>query len=204
MENKNIIIAVLVIIVVILAVALASMLMPSLNAKQDSKIVITSNNTLHEGDKLTVKLTDLNKTPIKDEKVNVTLTDQNGKVLVNKSIKTDLKGKASMKLDLDPGKYNVNLTFGGNDNFTACNASKKITIEEMVQQQTVEQAQVQESTSSSGDSSSGGDDLRPEVDSTGITREQADYYGWQYTTEHGGHYRGYNDHWDEKAGIYHD
>ena len=52
--------------------------------------------------------------------------------------------------------------------------------------------------------SSSSEDNRPEVDSSGITRQQADKYGYTYTTEHGGHYIGYNDHWDEKAGVYHD
>lgn len=56
------------------------------------------------------------------------------------------------------------------------------------------------STSKSKKSSS----YRPDVDSSGITREQADYFGYTYTPEHGGHYIGYNDHWDPEAGVYHD
>ena len=59
MENKNIII-ILVILIVVLGVAMGAMLMPSLNAKHDSKIAIASNDTLYSGDNLTVKLTDLN------------------------------------------------------------------------------------------------------------------------------------------------
>lgn len=112
---------------------------------------------------------------------------------------TNSKGKAGMELDLDPEKYTVNATFKGNDNFTGNSTAKNITIEEVVEEPAAEQAPAQESTSSSSE-----DELRPAVDSTGITREQADYYGWRYTTEHGGHYRGYHDHWDENAGIYHD
>ena len=49
---------------------------------------------------------------------------------MNESVKTNSKGKANVDLDLDPGKYTVNVTFGGNDNFTANSTSKKITIEE--------------------------------------------------------------------------
>jgi hypothetical protein len=203
MENKNIIIILLIIIIVILAVMLGSMFMPSLNAQKDSKIVISGNKTLHDGDNLTVKLTDLNKTPIKKESVNITITDKKGKVVVNESVKTNSKGKANVNLDLDPGKYVVNVTFGGNDNFTGNTTSKKITIEEEVRQEPVVSEQSTASDTSS-DTSSSEDELRPEVDSTGITREQADKYGWRYTTEHGGHYRGYHDHWDENAGIYHD
>ncbi|MBR5954756.1 MAG: hypothetical protein IK021_05045, partial [Methanobrevibacter sp.] len=47
-------------------------------------------------------------------------------------------------------------------------------------------------------------DTRPAVDSGGITREEADKYGYTYTPDHGGHYIGKNDHWDENAGKYHD
>ena len=130
MDTKNIIIVLLVIIVVIMAVILGSMFMPSLNAQKDSKIAIVSDKTLNVGDNLTVKLTDLNKTPISKGVVNVTVTDKNGKVVVNESVKTNSKGKANVDLDLDPGKYTVNVTFGGNDNFTANSTSKKITIEE--------------------------------------------------------------------------
>ncbi|WP_455645544.1 hypothetical protein [Methanosphaera sp.] len=45
---------------------------------------------------------------------------------------------------------------------------------------------------------------RPAVDSDGITREVADQMGYRYTTAHGGHYIGTNDHWDEAAQCYHD
>ena len=91
METKNIIIVLLVIVVVVLAVILGSMFMPSLNAQKDSKIAIVGNKTLHEGDNLTVKLTDLNKTPIGKGAVNVTVTDKDGKVVVNESVKTNSK-----------------------------------------------------------------------------------------------------------------
>ncbi len=56
------------------------------------------------------------------------------------------------------------------------------------------------STSNSEKSSS----YRPDVDSSGITREQADYFGYTYTPEHGGHYIGSHEYWDPEAGMYHD
>ncbi len=155
MEDKNIIIVLLVIVVVILAVMFAMMVMPSIHAQKDSKITITGNNTLYVGDDLAVKLTDLNKTPIKKAVVNVTIADKNGKVVVNKSVKTDSKGKAKLDLDLDAGKYTVNATFGGNDNFTANTTTKKITIEEVVvEEQTSEQPAAESSESSSSSSQS--------------------------------------------------
>lgn len=155
MEDKNIIIVLLIIVVVILAAMVAMMVMPSIHAQKDSKITITGNKTLYVGDDLAIKLTDLNKTPIKKEVVNVTITDNNGKVVLNKSVKTDSKGKAKLELDLDAGKYTVNASFGGNDNFTANTTTKKITIEEVVvEEETPEQPAVESSESSTSFQSS--------------------------------------------------
>ena len=155
MEDKNIIIVLLIIVVVILAAMVAMMVMPSIHAQKDSKITITGNKTLYVGDDLAIKLTDLNKTPIKKAVVNVTITDKNGKVVANKSVKTDSKGKAKLDLDLDAGKYTVNATFGGNDNFTGNTTSKKITIEEViVEEQTSEQPAAESSESSTSSQSS--------------------------------------------------
>ena len=150
MDKNKIIIVILIIVVVILAAAMAAMMLPSLNAQKDSKIAIVSNKTLYEGDNLTVKLTDLNKTPIKKEFVNVTVVDKDGKVVVNKSIKTDSKGKATFKLKLDAGNYTVNASFSGNENFTGNTTSKKITIkEEVVESQPSQSSSASQSQSSS-------------------------------------------------------
>ncbi|RAP43561.1 hypothetical protein [uncultured Methanosphaera sp.] len=59
-------------------------------------------------------------------------------------------------------------------------------------------------TTSQHKSSDSDNSNRPAVDSDGITREEADYFGYRYTTAHGGHYIGSNDHWDEQAQCYHD
>ena len=165
METKNIIIVLLVIIVVLLAVMLGSMFMPSLNAQKDSKIAIVSDKTLNVGDNLTVKLTDLNKTPISKGVVNVTVSDKNGKVVVNESVKTNSKGKANVDLDLEPGKYTVNVTFGGNDNFTANSTFKKITIEEKVAEEAP--------ASSTADTSSYSE---PKTYASGLTEEEVEGY----------------------------
>lgn len=161
MESKNIIIALLFIIIIILAVALGAMLMPSLNAQKDSRIVITGNSTLSAGDNLTVKLTDLNKTPIEHEVVNVTITDSEGNIVAEESLKTNSKGKASMNLDLGPGEYIVDATFSGNDNFTGNSTTKKITIEEIVQEAPV--------SSSSGSS-------EPKTYASGLTDSEVEAY----------------------------
>ena len=75
MESKNIIIILLVIIVV-LAAAIGFMVLKPMHAKQPTKIKVTSNKTLTEGDDLSVKLTDLNKTPLSKQNVNITVTSE--------------------------------------------------------------------------------------------------------------------------------
>lgn len=149
MENKTIV-GILVVVVLLLACVMGAMLMQSSNAQKDSKIVITGNSTLYAGDNFTVKLTDLNKTPIEKGKVNVTVSDKNGKVVVKKVLTTNSKGKAKMELNLDPGKYTVNATFSGNDNFTGNSTSRNITIKEIVVEEPVQQTSSQTSVQSSG------------------------------------------------------
>ena len=200
MENKNIIIILLVIIVV-LAAAIRFVILNPTHAKKPTKLKITSNKTLTEGDKLSIKLTDLNGTPINNQTINVSIIDKDGSVN-HKSVVTNEKGKASLKIDKNPGKYSINCTFEGNDNYTNTSAFKKIKIKEKVEETVSSQSESYSTESYSSQSSN--EDYRPAVDSSGITREEADKYGWRYTTAHGGHYRGYGDHWDEKAGIYHD
>ena len=148
MDNKNIIIALLIIIVVILTAMVAMVLMPSSSAQKDSKVSIACNKTLYVGDDVTVKLTDLNKTPIENAVVKVVVKDKGGDVVVNESLKTNSKGKAKLDLELDAGKYTVNATFDGNENFTGNSTTKKITVEEIVVEEEVSQP-VEESTQSS-------------------------------------------------------
>ena len=111
MENRNIII-ILVVIIVILAIVAGFMFTQSINPKEPTKIKITSDKEQYEGGKLSLQLTDLNKTPVSDEIVNVTIINGKGKVVFDNVVKTDSKGKAKLDLDLKKGKYNV--TVDGN------------------------------------------------------------------------------------------
>ena len=99
MENKNIIIL-LIVIIVILAAAVGILFTQSINSKEPTKIRITSNKTLYEGDNLSIKLADLNKTPLSKEKVNITIKNSKGKIVVNKTVKTNAKGQAKVDLNL--------------------------------------------------------------------------------------------------------
>ena len=81
MESKNIII-ILVVIIVILAAAVGFMVVKPMHAKEPTKIKVTSNKTLNEGDGLSVKLTDLNKTPLSKQNVNITIKDMITKTFI--------------------------------------------------------------------------------------------------------------------------
>jgi ABC-type Na+ efflux pump permease subunit len=157
MENKNIII-ILVAIVIVLAVIAGAMFLQSGNAKEPTKVKITSDKEQYEGGKLKIKLTDLNKTPISKEIVNITVTNKKGKVVVDDVVKTDSKGKAKLDLNLKKGKYKVNVTYGGNENYTGNNTTQKLKIKKEVKETVVEES----SSSSSGSDSGGYDKYSPQ------------------------------------------
>ncbi|MCI7428491.1 MAG: hypothetical protein MSS83_05240, partial [Methanobrevibacter sp.] len=137
-------------------------------------------------------LTDLNKTPISKEIVNVTVTNSKGKTVVDDVVKTNSKGKAKLVLDLKKGKYNVVVTDGGNENYTGNNTTQKLTIKEEV----VETASVSSTNSNN--------DEWPEYDSLGVSKEQAmraEQIGGQdvkYDAESGMYVQ-----YDPKYGVYH-
>ena len=133
MESKNIII-ILVVIIVILAAVIGFMVLKPMHAKEPTKIKVISNKTLSEGDDLSVKLVDLNKTPLSKEKVNITIKNSKGKIVVNKTVKTNAKGQAKVDLNLKKGKYTVKATYAGNENYTGNNTTQKLTIKEEVKE----------------------------------------------------------------------
>ena len=106
MENKNIII-ILIVIIVILAAAIGFTMFNPMHAKEPTKVKITSDKEQYEGGELSIQLTDLNKTPLSKEVVNITITNSKGEVVFDNVEKTDSKGKAKIDLDLKKGKYNI-------------------------------------------------------------------------------------------------
>ena len=191
MENKNIII-ILVAVVIVLAVVAGVMFLQSGNAKEPTKVKITSDKVQYEGGKLKIKLTDLNKTALSKQKVNVIIKNKKGKVVVNETVKTNSKGKAKLDLDLKKGKYKVNVTYKGNENYTGNNTTQKLKIKEEVKESPTEDSS---STGSSSDQFAGAtwqkrtqwDDGTPvEGDLYLITTSDGDY--WTY--ENGNYYHG--------------
>ena len=129
MENRNIIIIVVALIAILL-VAVGFVFLNPTDAKKPTKIKVISDKEQFEGGELKIKLTDLNKTPLSKEIVNVTITNKKGKVVVDDAVKTNSKGKAKLDLDLKKGKYWVNVTYGGNENYTGNNTTQKLKIKE--------------------------------------------------------------------------
>lgn len=114
MEHKNIII-ILIAIIIVLSAIVGTMLLQPTNTKEPTEVKIISNSTLSEGDELVMQLAGLDGTAISKEKVDIVIVNKKGDVLVNKTAKTNSKGKAKIDLDLKKGKYDVNVTFGGNE-----------------------------------------------------------------------------------------
>ena len=145
MENKHIII-ILLIIIVVLAVAVGFALLNPTSTKEPTKINIASDKEQYEGGELSIVLTDLNKTPLSKEIVNITITDKKGKVVVDDVVKTNSKGKAKLDLDLKKGKYKVNVTYGGNENYTGNSTTQNLKIKEKVVKATVSESSSQSSS----------------------------------------------------------
>lgn len=137
-QNKIIIIALIAIILILLVGIFA--FMPNLN-KQETNLDFKSKTTLTEGDSLKIKLTDVNGNVIVGQTLNVTITDKN-QASDYHTVVTNSNGNGNLKLDKSPGKYNVTVVYGGNDDYNGCNASEKIKIKE-------KEAQQEESSSSS-------------------------------------------------------
>lgn len=152
MDNKKIIIA-LVIVIIILVAAISFL---NLNhAKIESKITVKSNSTLHSGDSFSIKLTDINNNPIKGQKVNITIIDSNG-TQTSKIKTTSDSGKANYALKkLKAGNYTIKVKYNGTENFSECNATQKIKIIKEVdnsqQQETPSQTNTDTDDSSSNE-----------------------------------------------------
>jgi hypothetical protein len=129
MENKLIISLLLVIIA--LLVILGMLLINPLDARTDTKIIVTSNDTLFDGDYFSISLTDINGTPIANQTVNITIIDANGGKNPQQVI-TDGMGNGMLQLNgLAIGNYTINVTYGGNANYSSCNVTQKLTMDEI-------------------------------------------------------------------------
>ena len=170
MDNDKIIIALVVVLIVILAAGV--LFLNHSHAKIDSRVIVTSNSTLYDGDNFTIRLIDLNNTPIANQRVNITIIDANGGENPQ-VITTDANGDGSLQLNgLAVGNYTINVTYEGNDNYTVCNTTQKLTIAEKV---TTSESSTVTSSSTKNDydwkTSTEGFEYRREFSSDGGFRE---------------------------------
>lgn len=109
MDRKQTIIAV---IIVILIIAIGSFIYISVNS-HNTKIEVTSNKTLKNGDFITIVLTDEYRNVYPNEVVDIKLLDDSG--WPHKyQVTTDNQGEASVELKaLENGNYTVHCNFNG-------------------------------------------------------------------------------------------
>lgn len=130
MNFKNVLLVIAIIVVVIGAVSF--LMAHQAHPKLDSKLAITSNDTLTEGDNFTVKLTDVNGTPISNQNVTVTIVSTNSGS-VQKTLITDENGEAGFEVDdTATGNCAVKVSYGGNDEFNGCNLTQNVKIDKKV------------------------------------------------------------------------
>ena len=127
MNRNRLVFAGLLILIAVLSVGMV-MAVSDTN-KTATKLTIKAKSPIHEGDKIKIKLTDVNNTPISNQTVKVTITDKE-KNSYKYSVVTNKKGVAKLKLDKGEGKYKIKCKFRGNDKYNATQKTKKITVEE--------------------------------------------------------------------------
>ena len=147
-KNKIIILALIVVIAALLVGVFV--IMPNMG-KQDTKLTLKNNVTLTQGDSLKIKLTNLKENSIANQTVNITITDKDNHT-DHHSLVTDFKGTVILKMDKNPGKYEMTISYGGNEKYNGDNITKVITIKSNGAEEASEEPATQQSTQSSGSS----------------------------------------------------
>ena len=130
MNLKNILLVIAIIVVV--AGTFMFLMAHQAHPKQDSKIVMTSSDNITEGDNITVKLTDVNNTPLKNQNINVSIVSGSSGS-VQKSFKTDGNGLVTFKTNNSTtGNCALVVKYVGNDDFDGCNISDTVNINKKV------------------------------------------------------------------------
>ena len=115
-------------IIIIIAVILAIFAVSSLFGIKESQIEIISNDTVHNGDSINIKLSDIDGHSLSNESVKIVMMDNKGK-RQSYSITTDSNGIADTTVaNKDSGRLTINATFEGNDKFNSTNEVKLIKV----------------------------------------------------------------------------
>ena len=106
-ENKNIsgedmesktIISVLLVIIALLLVGGIMIVLPQSNELIQSQITLNSNDTLHDGEYISISLTDAKGNPLANQVVYITIVDEKGTKNLQK-VKTDGTGNGMLQLN---------------------------------------------------------------------------------------------------------
>ena len=140
-------------VIVVIAAVIAAFMLLSPEDTDLSKLDILGNGTIGENGTLNVKLSNGDGIALKDKEVHVTVKNSKGKVVFENSAKTYVNGVANVKIEnVSAGEYEVNVTFDGDENYTACSISEKLIIAQGVVEDTEENDDVD--TASAVDTSS--------------------------------------------------
>lgn len=126
MDYNKIIILLIAVIVIIIVAGTVFLMDPF---KEESKVVIITNDTVHAGNTFLFKLADLNDNPIANENVSILIRDNNSRTVVNEHLTTNNLGEASLEMvNISAGNYSVNITFNGNDKYKASNLTYNLKV----------------------------------------------------------------------------
>ena len=124
--NKIIIVLIAIILLIIAAGAVFLMNSPS---KEDSHIVVVTDNVIHAGNTFLVKLVDSNNASIANENLTITVSDNSSHTVINKQAATDDKGEVALGINnISSGNYTVHITFNGSDRCKECNLTYNLKV----------------------------------------------------------------------------
>ena len=127
MDYNKIIILLIAIVLIILVVGGLFVMNPF---KEESKIIVITNDTVHVGSCFLVELTDLDNHPISGENLTITLRDNNNsRLVVNEQLTTNNGGDVILEINnISSGNYTVLITFDGNSKYKECNLTYNLRI----------------------------------------------------------------------------
>lgn len=122
-KDHKIIIILLIVIIAILVMCLGTLVVQN-TEKEECILNIDCKDMMNNGDKVKVKLTDLNNTPIANATIHVKL--ENGNDMTEYNITTNEKGIATLALnDLKDSNYIISCIFDGANHYKPTNSTGK-------------------------------------------------------------------------------
>ena len=125
MRNK--IILVIIVLLAILALVIA---FNPMDAKANTQINFLSDSNLQNGNEVQFVLKDVTGKPVAGQNVTISYDDHSGNIQ-NYSVVTDANGKGYLEINGEnPGKYDITVSYNGNNKYNGCTATQSIVIKE--------------------------------------------------------------------------